>query len=94
MSRCNPTPYRCRLNNLVTLDSFSLLVDLVCNVLWSRSPIGYIVLDTEIGVGSTWVVTGGQEDSSSRFVLPDNVGSGRGRQNRILSNNKLGYTVG
>ena len=80
-------------NDFVAADRLGLFIDLVGDVLWRGSTIGDIVLDSEIGVGATWVVGRSQEDTASRLVLSDNVGGSRCRENAILSDDKLGYPV-
>lgn len=68
-------------------------MDLVGNILGSWSTVGSVEFDTEIVVRSTWVVRGGQEDTSVGLVGTDQSGDGRGGENSILTHDDVLDTV-
>lgn len=69
-------------------------MDLVCDLFGSWSSVGGVELDTKVGVGSTGVVRGGQEDTTVRLVLSDESGDGRCGENGVLADDHLGDSVG
>lgn len=80
-------------DNLVDADGLGLLIDLIRDVFRSWSTVRDVVLDTEIVVGSTGVVTGGEEDTAVGLVLPDDVGSSRGGEDTVLSDDQFRNTI-
>jgi hypothetical protein len=72
------------------LDGLCDFIDLVGDALRSGTSIGDIVLDTKIVVGTSRVVRGSQENTTSGFELANQVGSSRRGENTVLSDNQFG----
>ncbi|KAH3662331.1 hypothetical protein OGAPHI_005583 [Ogataea philodendri] len=79
------------LDDLVGLELQRGLVNLIGDGLRSRASISEIILNSAIVVWSTWIVGGGQNDTSSDSLSvcsDDQRGSGSG-QNTVLTNDQL-----
>ncbi len=84
---------RGKLNDLVAGDSLRLFEDLVRDILRSRPAVRDVVLDTEIRVGSSRVVTGSKKNTTVRLVLADDVRGSGGREDGVLADDELRNTV-
>ena len=86
--------YRLSLDDLVSRDRLGGLVNLVRHVLGCRPPVGHVVLDSKVVVGTTGVVARREENPTVGLVLSDHVGRGGGGQDRVLADDKLCDAVG
>ena len=78
---------------LVLLDVSGDVVDLVGDILRSRSTVGSVELDTKVVVRSTWVVRRGKEDTTIGLVRSNQGGDGRGGEDRVLTDDDVLDTV-
>lgn len=58
-----------------------------------NSPVGRVVLDSKVVVGSSGVVRSGQEDTSVGLVRPDDVRDGGSGEDGVVSDDELGDAV-
>lgn len=65
----------------IKFNSLGLLIYLVRDVFWCWSSVSHVVLDPEVGVGTTWVVASGQKDSACGLIFPDDIGGSGSGQN-------------
>lgn len=85
----------------VLLDDFGLSEDGFSDALWSRSAIASVELDTEVLIGATRVVTGGEHNSSEAVAftvlgvkLANEGGDSWRREEAMLTNIYLSDTIG
>lgn len=81
------------LDDEVLRDVLRSLKHLVRHALGSGTTVRHVVLDTEVVVGASGVVAGGQEDTTVCLVLPDDVGGSGSGQDRVLSDDEPGDTI-
>ena len=82
-----------KLDDLVCRDGLRLLVNGVRDALGCGSTVRHIVLDTEVGIGTSGIVGGSEEDAAIGLVLADDVrGGGRG-EDGVLADDELGNAV-
>lgn len=86
--------YLGRVENLVRRDRLGNLVDLVGDVLRSGATVRHVVLDPEVCIGSSRIMASGQQDTASRLVLANDVGSSWGGEDGVLADDELGDAVG
>lgn len=86
--------YLGRFENLVGRDRLCDIVDLVSDVLRSRSAIRHVVLDSEIVVGATRVMARSEQDTAGRLVLANDIRGSGGREDTILANEEFRDAVG
>lgn len=80
-------------DDLVRWDGLGLFVHLVSDALWGWATVRHVVFDSKIIVGSTRVMASSQKNTAICFVLSDNIGSSRSREDSVLSNDEFCYAI-
>jgi len=78
-----------QVDELVLLDGLGDLVDRVGHSLRRRSTVLHVVLDSEVGVGSSGVVRGSEEDTTGSLAVTDDMRDGGGGEDAVLSDDEL-----
>ena len=83
-----------KLDDLVCRDGLRLLVNGVRDALGCGTTVRHVVLDTEVGIGTSGIVGGSEEDAAIGLVLTDDVRGGRCGEDSVLTDDELSNAVG
>lgn len=71
--------------NLVRCDGLGCLVNFVGDAFGRRRTVGEVVFDAKVFLGTSWVVTGRQQDTTCSLSYPDDVAGSWGAEDAILA---------